>query len=404
MLKNMLKFVQSLPVFSDHDHHLPDTFFAEPATLERLISRSYVNWKPWGLDGARKPRQKLVENFRQSSCFTWFEKGVQAVHRITQPITPDNWDAISRKIAAAHARNPDFHWKTLQRHGYEKMILDTYWEPGSDNGHPELFVPTFRIDNFMYGHHRRADAPENYRPWEQYGFKGGSLDDYVDLMRQTIIRRHSRGQLIALKCAEAYHRPLDFFPDDRQAARRIFGRAPSRTTSAQKIIFANYIFHRCCELAATLDIPFQIHTGLAQLAGSNPMRFEPAIARHPQVRFVLFHAGYPWIAETAGLLHNYPNALPNLTWVPIISTSAAIRALHEFLDVAASAQSITWGSDCWTAEESVGAMQAWQFVVAKVLSERIHDRLLTVKAAEKLAAGLMHANGRNIYSGTAGNG
>ncbi len=398
MLKGMLKFIQSLPVFSDHDHHLPDAFFAEPVTLERLISRSYVNWKQWGLDGTRGQRHKLVENFRHSSYFTWFEKGVQAVHHTTQPITADNWDAISEKITAAHA-NPDFHWKTLQRHGYEKMILDTYWEPGGDNGHPELFVPTFRIDDFMYGHHRQAEVPDSYRPWEQYGFTGGSLDDYVELMRQLVIHRHRRGRVAALKCAEAYQRPLDFFPDDRQAARRIFGKAPSKTTPAQKILFANYIFHRCCELAAELDVPFQIHTGLAQMAGSNPLRFEPVIARYPQVRFVLFHAGYPWIAETAGLLHNYRNALPNLTWVPIISTSAAVRALHEFLDVAASAQSITWGSDCWTPEESVGAMHAWQFVAAKVLSERIRDGRISVKAAERLARGLMYANGRQTYSG-----
>jgi predicted TIM-barrel fold metal-dependent hydrolase len=170
-------------------------------------------------------------------------------------------------------------------------------------------------------------------------------------------------------------------------------------SAEQKGLFGNYIFNRCCELAAELDLPFQIHTGLAQLAGSQPLRLEPILARYPRTRFVLFHSGYPWVHEVAGLAHNYSNVLPSLTWTPIISTSAAIRALHEYLDVAHSVNTITWGSDCHVAEESIGALLAWQFVVAKVLTERLADGRLTVKQAEELARKLMVENGRRVYLG-----
>ena len=194
------------------------------------------------------------------------------------------------------------------------------------------------------------------------------------------------------------HRPISFLPDDREAAERAFGKSPEKITREEKILFGNYIFNRFCELAEQMDVPFQVHTGLAQLSGSNPMNLEPIIARYPKTRFVLFHSGFPWIHEAAGLAHNYPNVLPSLTWTATICTSAAVRALQDFIDVAPSVHTIAWGSDCWTAEESVGALLAWQHVAARAIGERLDHGLLRAAEAESLARKLMFENGRGIYA------
>ena len=226
---------------------------------------------------------------------------------------------------------------------------------------------------------------------------GGSLDDYVELMRGATRAQHRKGQVVAFKCAEAYNRPVNHLPDDREVALKVFGKAPSDVSPAELILFGNYIFNRCCELAAELDVPFQIHTGLALLSGSQPMNFEPIVARYPQTRFVLFHSGFPWTHQISGLIHNYRNALPSLTWTATVCTSAAIRALHDYIDVTPSINTITWGSDCWVAEESVGAMLAWRFVVSSVLAERLRDGRLSAAGAEELARKLMCGNGRGVY-------
>jgi predicted TIM-barrel fold metal-dependent hydrolase len=249
----------------------------------------------------------------------------------------------------------------------------------------------------MYGFHAESVAPNDFHTWERYGFAGGTLADFVELMRQTIRTRHRAGQVVALKCAEAYHRDINFLPDDAAAARKAFGVHPSRISAAQKTAFSNYIFNRACELAAELDVPFQIHTGLAQLAGSDPLRFEPILLKYPHVQFVLFHSGYPWIDSSAGLAFTHRNMLPSLTWTATVSTTAAIRALHEFLDVTKSVNRITWGSDTWVPEESVGALLAWRMIVATVISERLERGLLHPKHADGLAAKLMVENGRRIY-------
>lgn len=401
--KDVLDLVESMPVFSDHDHHLPDDFFHDSGTggmsLDRLLEHSYVAWTGFVPDGSEESRQRLLDNARFNSYFTWFEKGLQALHGIDEPISMESWESISRGVGERYASDKDFHWRALGEFGFERLVLDTYWDPGGDNGHAEIFTPAFRIDKFMYGHHAEAVAPDDFVPWERYGFGGGGLDDWVELMRETIRERHAAGKVAAFKCAEAYLRPIDFLPDDRNAALAAFGKAPGEISREEALLFGNYIFNRCCELAGELDAPFQVHTGLAQLSGSQPMRLEPVIARYPNVRFVLFHSGFPWTHEVAGLAHNYSNVLPSLTWTATICTSAAVRALNDYIDAARSVNSITWGSDCWTAEESVGALLAWRHVVARVLAERIDAGLLRPPEAEALARKLMFENGRGIYTG-----
>ncbi len=45
------KYISTLPVFSDHEHHVPDTFFDEGVSLDKLINRSYVSWTGYQSDG-----------------------------------------------------------------------------------------------------------------------------------------------------------------------------------------------------------------------------------------------------------------------------------------------------------------------------------------------------------------
>jgi len=389
--------VSALPVFSDHEHHLPDGFFSEGLSLEKCLARSYVDWTGFAPKGTASSRASFLDNVRFNSYYVWFERGFQAMHGVTEPITVERWDVLSELLRHHHAVDPDLHWKALLRGGYERLIQDAYWNPGDDMGHPEAFVPTLRIDKFLYGYHPDQVAPDDIYPWKHYGFEGGSLDDYVALMRETIIQRHASGLVAALKCAEAYNRGLDLGEDDRAAAEAAFGRRPEIVSPEARRLFSNYIFHRCCELAIELNVPFQIHTGLANLSGSNPMHLIPILERYPLARFVLFHTGYPWTAEAAGLAHNYMNVYPSLTWTATICTSAAMRALHDLIEVSCSINRITWGSDCWVPEESLGALLAWRFIVSRVLAERVDDGRLRPGDVETLAEKLMYGNGRAIY-------
>lgn len=78
------------------------------------------------------------------------------------------------------------------------------------------------------------------------------------------------------------------------------------------------IFEAYWGLAETLDIPVGVHTGMSfpgitqrgapnfRVALGNPILFEGMLNRHPKLRVYLMHAGYPFLAETIGILQVYP--------------------------------------------------------------------------------------------------
>ncbi len=140
-----------------------------------------------------------------------------------------------------------------------------------------------------------------------------------------------------------------------------------------------------------------MHTGLARLSGSDPMLLEPVIAAHPGTRFVLFHAGYPWYDSVAGLAHTYANVYVDMVWVPHVSPTGAVQALHEILEVIPSNERIGWGGDARTGEEAYGALLAWRHVLARVLSEKVDEGYFDLAEAKLLVPKLLYSNVAKLY-------
>lgn len=70
-------------------------------------------------------------------------------------------------------------------------------------------------------------------------------------------------------------------------------------------------------LAEERDIPVGIHTGLSfpgitrtaprfRVSLGNPIHLEELLNRHPNLRVYIMHAGWPFLAETIGILNVYP--------------------------------------------------------------------------------------------------
>ena len=130
------------PVISTHCHHLPDAEFRN-FTLYKLLSKSYVQWM---LDIPETPdaRRAFVEKLRFNAYYTALTDGLSRLYGLDERLNAENWASYERLIEAAH-KDPDWHLKILTEHCcFEKILLDAYWKPGSDNGHPELFAPVFR--------------------------------------------------------------------------------------------------------------------------------------------------------------------------------------------------------------------------------------------------------------------
>lgn len=391
------RLIESLPVVSTHEHHREDAFQSQ-LMLDRVLAQSYVGWRgvtPGPDDAARA---SYLAQVRHSSYFVWLEKGLQRVHGFEGKLTPGNWDEISAQISRLHA-DPHAHIRVLREVGrYRRAIQDSYFDYASTVGHPELFVPTMRTDMFVRCFHPAVEDHDQANPFTRYPeAPQGSFGDYLDFLEALFTGWRQAGA-VAMKSASAYERSLAYADADRTAAAAVFGRPPEAVSPEARAAFESYMFNWFCALAARFEVPFQVHTGLGQLRGSRPLLFEPTIERHPGVHFVLFHAGYPWYTEIAGLLHNHPNVSVDMVWAPIISPSAAVDALHQYLEIAKSSDLIAWGSDTWTSEEAIGALLAWQHVVATVLAQKVESGYFDMAEAEVLVHKLMYRNAARLYS------
>jgi len=161
--------------------------------------------------------------------------------------------------------------------------------------------------------------------------------------------------------------------------------------------FADYVFEQICVIAARHNIPLQCHTGLGTPSTSHPLNLIPVIERHRDTKFVILHGGYPWINEVAALTHNYENVYIDMSVLPLVCTSAAVKHLHLLLESARDASRITWGGDCCYVTESYGAAIAMRYVLKVVLSEKVASGYLTEQRARRLAERILAVNAEELY-------
>ena len=387
--------LESMPVVSTHEHHLEDKDHIK-LNLESIINRSYIAWQNIPAGNTKAEHAEFLRETRYNSYFIWLEKALSKIYDFGDRITPENWNDLSEQIAQKHL-NPKAHLDILlEKCRYKRALADIYWNTGSDLGHPELFSPVVRTDMFVKCFHPSQRDHDGNSPWESFPVKGLSFGEYMDYLIN-FHREKVKNGAVAFKLATAYERPISFRPVSYDKAAKIYLKYPKEVSKEDALAYGNYIVNRVCELASELGVPYQIHTGLAQLNGSNPMLLEPVIERFPDTMFVLFHGGYPWYHEIGALAHNHSNVYIDMVWLPLISTSAAVKALHEYIEIVPSISRIAWGSDTWTSEEAYGALLAYQHVVATVLAEKIETGYLDLHNTEILAEKLMYKNALQIY-------
>ena len=388
--QQILSYIQGLSPVSSHSHHLSDGAL-ENFDLDALLRHTYVDWCGVTFDSTPQGRAAYLEKVRFKSYFIWVQRALQELYKLEGPLTPENWDSVSERIRACY-RDPRFHLDILrEKCGYRKVVVDTYWDPGSDNGHADLFTPTFRVDPFFCGLDHEARDHDGNSALRLYGELPQDLDGLMEYLRRLILQKKRQG-CVALKCAIAYDRGLDFELVTREQAQKgLFG-----GSAAHRKAYQDYLFQKVCEFAAEAGLPLQVHTGMGQLSGARALSLKEAVSRNPDTKFVLFHCSYPWLGDVCALMHLYPNVYPDICWLPILSPTAARRILHELIEVG-TADKVCWGCDTWTSEESYGAVLAMREVVSDVLAEKVDSGYFSLQDALCVADRLLVQNASRLY-------
>ena len=357
-------YAENHAVVNTHCHHLPDAQF-HSYDLGTLLRNSYLNWCGVNWDHTQPGRAHFLERLRYHAYFVWLQKSLQVLYSFTEPITAAGWDQLSNQIQQAH-RKPNYHLDLLTRRcQYAKVIEDAYWDPGSDNGCAEVFAPTFRVNAFHFGYGPYSVDHDGNSPYALYPRPFiTDLDEYLDWVYQKIIEKKALG-CVALKLPIAYDRGLDFSLTPHDLARQAFARlvashrhklpepqpreellggraiqsnTPVQPSSQASILdisredvksFQDFTFFQICRMAAEIDLPIQIHTGMGQGRRTNAFWLQDVIQENPQTRFALLHGSYPWIEDIPALVRMYPNVYADLCWLPLGSTQSGKFLLHE---------------------------------------------------------------------------
>lgn len=387
----------SMRIISTHSHHLPDEKFSGSFCLADILQNSYAGWVATGQGDERfsKDIGEFIKKIKHNTYFIWLERALSEIYGLPLLRECENTALYDEAIKNAY-RNPDFQLSILKDIcRYDKIILDAYWNPGGNNGHPELFTPTYRINMFPLSYNADVCDHNGNNCYTLYGAEqANDIDSHLEFMNACIEKAVTEKGCVALKLASAYERGLDYIPASKKQASAVFEKTNPNENDINT--FQSYAVNEACKTAVRLDIPLQIHTGLGRLIKSNAINLRGLIAQNPQTKFVLFHIGYPWMDDVFGMTHAFQNVYLDLCWLPLISTHAAARAINELLDVGC-ADRLFWGCDTWTSEESCGALLAMRHALISALEMRVYEGMCTVNEAAELMENMMYRNAKTLY-------
>jgi hypothetical protein len=263
-----------------------------------------------------------MEKVRFNSFFVWLQKSLLHLYGENSRLTGSSWQDWSDRIQFAY-KNPLHYREILTRQcGYQRMLLDAYWDPGSDNASPELFAPVYLVNAFFFGYSTTVIDQDGTNPYTLSPRSFISdLDEYIGWVRDNLLAQRASG-CVALKIPIAYDRGLDFDPVSDEQARQAFARLtaasahqpnqtfrkpsePARPSNAPSNkpplqdkaadradvkTFQDALFFQICQMAAELDLPVQIHTGMGQGRRTNAATLKPAIRNFPGPALCCFTA------------------------------------------------------------------------------------------------------------------
>lgn len=322
---------------------------------------------------------------------------------------------------------------TAQRlYGVKDIDASTYWElsarmaqrPGrgfvrwilrdvcniqqciNDAGNPvatDLYAPVVRVDLAL-----DPDCWEGLsRPPFDQAAHIDTLDDLLEICRR-YMRECQRSGTVGIKTVA-----LDYGEPDRAKALELFaglknGRIKRLAPPAQPFPYhlgrsnplRDYIHDEIIAYAGELGFTVAVHAGYwGDFRNVTPLHLIPEIMRHPDVRFDVFHLGYPWVRETLMLAKGFPNVWVNLCWAQIISQRAATDAIEEALDLLPTNRILAFGGDFGTSsvECIYGHLSMSRENIASALAHRIEANRLSEDQAVRIAQRWYWENPLQLY-------
>jgi uncharacterized protein len=310
-------------------------------------------------------------------------------------LTDDNWSAVSDAIKAKTADPGWYDHVTRDVCRVRTQVKNIPWFEDWD---PAYFTAVLRMEPALQLH----DAAIRASLEQRLGRSIGSLAEAREALAALVADYQSRGA-IGIKLAHAYGRTLASQPVPQAEAGPLFDRAlrGEALTAAEVLALQDHIIYYLADLAGERGLVFQIHTGVqgnwCNVPDSNPLHLSPLILSHRNVRFDLFHAGYPFSREIGMMGKHYPNVWLNMAWMYVVTMAGSRQTLSEWLDLVPAERILGFGSDVFHPEFIYAHLVMARSCLADVLAEKVERDFLSESAALSLVPKLLHDNAVKLY-------
>jgi uncharacterized protein len=412
----ILEYVLDLEIIDTHEH-LPfcEDAREKPTDFLREYLYDYFSCDMFSSGLSREDFDKAVdmerplmerwnllepywENCRHTGygrCLDLSVKGIYGVDRICRD-TIEELDKLFQK-----SLNPGHFKKVLKEKSKIKIsILDSNLDCD-----PEFFRSVCRLDIFVIP--RTGEEIKFIE--KETGIKICIFEDWLKACETFLDLMISKGA-IALKSALAYLRPIEYKRVIRSDAEKdfleIFKRShfpdwePEVFTIGTN--FQDYMMHYIMRLANKRQLTMQFHTGLHNGNGNYIRNSDPSLLtnlffHYPDVKFDIFHIGYPYQGILSVLAKNFPNVYIDMCWAHIISPRSAINALLEWIDTVPLNKISAFGGDFGKIDGVYGHQLMARQNISRALSIKVKEDLFDIERAKQIAKMLFFDNPKELF-------
>ena len=160
----------------------------------------------------------------------------------------------------------------------------------------------------------------------------------------------------------------------------------------------DYILTRQMRLAHEKGLVNAVHTGYwNDYRELSPANLLPVVMENRDIRFDVYHVGYPYVREAIMLGKVWPNVRLNMAWTYLISQSFAADALNEMIEMLPDNKILGFGGDYYVVEKVFGHLCMARETIAAVLAGKIARHEMTVERALRFAENMLYENPKAFY-------
>ncbi len=341
-------------------------------------------------------RWKIIEPYWEAARMTGYGQSLDiAVRKLygAERIDGNTIEDLSKQFALAN--QPGHYKQVLKEHCKIEVSI---------NDMAFAVNPLFRfVDRFDYIMNMQ-DPQDLIQFGQEQGIMIHSLQDFDNACEAYLDKKIQAG-IIGLKCGIAYNRSLSFSKVSKSAAEEAFIQIFDRKncSDTNRRILQDHILHHFLALAERREMVIQFHTGLLEgnqhiLENSNPLRLNNLFIEYPNVKFDLFHMGYPFHHVIASLAKMFPNVYIDMAWAHIVSPPAAVEMLSEWIETIPENKIMGFGGDYCFVDGVYGHQYLARKNISKALAQKIEDGLMDLPRAKRIAKAYLYDNPKALFS------